>query len=69
MDDRHYPAAFLILTRSQGNYAEVFSGLAPGAWSSFVADVRASPLFTEVYRNVDADIFVPAGQRTAGVTP
>ena len=69
MDDRHYPAAFLILTRSQGNYAEVFSGLAPGAWSSFVADVRASPLFTEVYRNVDADIFVPAGQRTARVTP
>jgi len=69
LDDPHYPAAFLILTRSQGTYAEVFGGLAPGAWSRFVADVRASPWFTEVYRNGDADIFVPAGQRTASVTP
>jgi hypothetical protein len=67
MRDPKYPAAFLILTRSQGNYAEVFFGLAPGAWDTFVADVRSSPLFTEVYRNPDADIFVPVGQGTSGV--
>jgi hypothetical protein len=67
MKDPKYPAAFLILTRSQGNYAEVFYGLAPGAWDAFVAGVRSSPLFTEVYRNSDADIFVPAGQPTSEV--
>lgn len=61
-----HPASFLILTRSQGNYLEAFYGLAPGAWDAFVASMRASSLFTEVYRNADADVFVPAGQRTAG---
>ena len=64
-----HPASFLILTRSQGNYLEAFYGLAPGAWNAFVASMRASPMFTEIYRNADADVFVPAGQRTAGVTP
>jgi hypothetical protein len=64
-----HPASFLILTRSQGNYLEAFYGLAPGAWDAFVASMRASPLFTEIYRNADADVFTPAGQRTAGVTP
>ena len=69
LDDPKYPAAFLILTRSQGTYAELFNGLAPGGWSEFLARVRASPQFREVYRNADADIFVPAHQATAGVTP
>ncbi len=64
-----HPASFLILTRSQGNYLEAFYGLAPGAWDAFVASLRASPLFTEIYRNADAAVFVPAGQPTAQVTP
>jgi hypothetical protein len=64
-----HPAAFLILTRSQGNYLEAFDGLAPGAWDAFVASVRASPLFTQVYRNADAAIFVPAGQKAVGSIP
>ena len=56
MANPSYPASFLILTRSEGAYAELFEGLKPGAGDMFVAEVRASPLFTEVYRNDDADI-------------
>lgn len=69
LGDPTYPAAFLILTRSQGNYAEVFNNLRRGGWDDFVAKVRASPQFREVYRNADADIFVPAAQATAVLTP
>ena len=69
MADPKYPASYLILTRSQGTYAEVFQGLAPGAWSRFVAEVRGSPFFSEVYRNTDADIFVPNGRSALGAAP
>ena len=69
MADPKYPAHYLILTRSQGNYAEVFEDLAPGTWSRFVAEVRSSPLFVEVYRNADADIFIPSGIPRRDVAP
>jgi hypothetical protein len=69
MADPKYPASYLILTRSQGNYAEVFLGLAPGAWTRFVAAVRASPTFIDVYHNADADIFVPSKRSALSAAP
>lgn len=62
MANDKYPATFLILTRSQGNYAEAFTGLGSGAWDKFVSDVTASPEFRLVYTEGDTRIFVPAGQ-------
>jgi hypothetical protein len=62
MSNPRYPATFLILTRSQGNYSEAFNGLPPGAWDTFVAQVTESPKFRLVYQNADAEIYVPAGQ-------
>jgi hypothetical protein len=62
MANDKYPATFLILTRSQGDYAEAFAGFPPGEWDQFVAQVSASPKFRLVFRNVDTEIYVPAGQ-------
>lgn len=69
LDDPRYASSYFIVTRSQGAFAEVFGGVPPGAWGQFVAEIRASPLFREVYRNSDAEIFVPARQRPVGMVP
>ena len=61
-----YPQSFLILTRSQGAYAEVFTGLPPGDWDRFVADVTSSPKFVRVYQNPDAEILVLSPAARAG---
>jgi hypothetical protein len=66
MADPKYPHAYLILTRSQGTYAEVFTGLPPGAWDRFVADANASPALKVVFRDQDSEILVLAGRTGQG---
>lgn len=68
MRDPKYAHSYLILTRSQGTYAEVFTGLPLGAWDRFVTDATSSPAFKVVYRNADSEILVLA-DRAAAVTP
>lgn len=66
--DDKYPRSFLVLTRSQGAYADVFTGLPPGAWDRFVDSVSASPELRLLYRNADARVLelirdeTPAGE-------
>jgi hypothetical protein len=69
MDNPKYPHSYLILTRSQGSYAEVFTGLPPGNWDRFVADATASPAFKVIYRNEDSAILVLAGRGTGALQP
>jgi hypothetical protein len=57
MQQAKYPQAFLILTRSEEAYAEMFTGLATGAWDQFVAQVEASPRLRLLYSNTDAQVF------------
>ena len=59
-----FPDAYLVLTRSQGTYAEVFLGLEPGRWAQFVAAVAASPRFEVIDQNADA-LLVRLRQATA----
>ena len=68
MRDPKYPHSYLILTRSEGVYAEVFTGLPVGSWDRFVADAASSPAFRVVYRNQDSEILVLA-DRTAESIP
>lgn len=58
MRDPRYPDAFLILTRSEGAYAEAFAGVSSASWDAFVRAVEVSPTFREVFSNVDTQIFV-----------
>ena len=68
MRDPKYTHSYLILTRSEGTYGEVFTGLAPGAWDRFVADATSSPDLRVVYRNGGSVILTLASQ-AAEVTP
>ena len=68
MRDPKYTHSYLVLTRSQGTYAEVFTGLPHGAWDRFVADATSSPDLKVVYRNEGSVILVLASQ-AAEVTP
>ncbi len=69
MRDPKYAHSYLILTRSQGTYAEVFTGLPSGAWDKFVADATTSPAFKVIYKNADSEILVLADQLAAVKTP
>lgn len=55
---RPAPAAYLILSRAQRAYAELFMGLSPAEWARFEASVRASPNFKLIYANQDAAVYV-----------
>jgi hypothetical protein len=68
MRDPKYAHSYLILTKSEGVYAEVFTGLPVGSWDRFVADATASPTFRVIYRNADSEILVLA-DRTAESIP
>src|SRR4029077_19018444 len=64
MRDPKYSHSYLILTKSEGVYAEVFTGLPVGSWDRFVAEATSSPTFRVIYRNQDSEILVLA-DRTA----
>jgi hypothetical protein len=65
MSDPKYAHSYLILTRSQGTYAEVFTGLPPGAWDKFVTDATTSPAFKVIFKNADSEILVLANGASA----
>ena len=68
MRDPKYAHSYLILTRSEGVYAEVFTGLPAGSWDRFVADATSSPAFKVVYRNQDSEILVLADSTAETMT-
>ncbi len=57
MRPEEYPDAYLILTRSERAYIDLFQEAPPGVYGQFEQAVRSSPLFTRVYSNRDAEIF------------
>lgn len=61
LSDRHYPAHYLIITRSQQAHLELFED-APPDWSArFIQQLRDSRRFRIVFDNGDALIAVPVG--------
>jgi hypothetical protein len=58
MQDKAYPGAYLILTRSQEASAELFIGWEPGTWERFEQAIFASDQFRLIYANEHAAIFV-----------
>jgi hypothetical protein len=58
MQDKAYPGAYLILTRSQKASAELFIGWEPGTWERFEQTIFASDQFRLIYANEHAAIFV-----------
>ena len=64
MADKKYPAAYLILTRSQNAWIDLFSGRPPGAWDRFVQELNASGKFQMIYRNDNAQIYVLANRES-----
>lgn len=57
MRPEKHPDAYLILTRSEETYIELFRQLPPGVYEQYENAVRTSPLFTMVYSNSDAEVF------------
>lgn len=62
MRDPKLQHPYLLLTKSQGAWMELFVGLPQGSWDGFIAEINASPAFTVIYRNQDAEILVLAGR-------
>jgi hypothetical protein len=62
MRPEEHPGAYLILTRSERAYIDLFQETPPGVYGQFEQAVRSSPLFTRVYSNRDAEIFALANQ-------
>jgi hypothetical protein len=60
MGNKQYPSTYLILTRSQKAYAEMFDGLPPGAWEHFEKALIESRRFKVIFANDDAKILVLA---------
>jgi len=52
------PNSYLILTRSQKAYAELYGQFPPEEWEHFEADLVKSPAFKLLYNTDDAKIFV-----------
>lgn len=69
MRNPKYEHSYLILTSSQGAFAEVFDGLPPGSWDRFVAEANASPAFRVIYRNQDSEILVLAEKAAISTPP
>jgi hypothetical protein len=57
MSSGRYPSAYLLLTRREESYGEMFAGLDPAAWDAYVAQVEAEPRLHLVYRNADASLW------------
>ncbi len=60
MGSGEYAGAYLILTRSQRAYNELFLGLPPSSWETFENQLTGSGLFNKIFDNGDAQIFVVA---------
>ncbi|MGI8589171.1 MAG: hypothetical protein ACR2M0_16030 [Chloroflexia bacterium] len=60
MADKKYPAAYLLLSRSQEAYAELYYGVPAASWNHFAQAVRQSPKLHLIYSNQDAEVFVLA---------
>lgn len=54
MANKKYPRTYLVMTRSQGAYAELFMGIPDAAWSQFKLGLAASSKFTVLYQNDEA---------------
>jgi hypothetical protein len=54
--------AYLVVTRSQRAFAELFAGIPPARWEQFEATLRRSERFREVYRNGSSAIYVLTDQ-------
>ncbi len=62
MRPEEHPDAYLILTRSERAYIDLFQEAPTGVYDQFEEAVRSSPLFTKVYSNRDAEIFTLSKQ-------
>jgi hypothetical protein len=69
MSDPKYPHGYLILTKSQGAYAELFVGMPVDSWDRFVREINVSPAFRVIYRNEDSEILVLADQNSVARVP
>jgi len=58
-----YPHSYLILTRGQEAYAELYHKFPREDWDRFEADLIASPTFNVVYDTADAKVLVLAQGR------
>ena len=54
MSNKKYSTAYLVMTRSQGAYAALFSNLSAENWARFKRDVVVSSKFTVIYQNDEA---------------
>jgi hypothetical protein len=54
------PNTYLILTRSQKAYAELYRQFPPEDWDQFEADLLRSPVFKLLYNADGAKVFVLA---------
>ncbi|NOK63687.1 MAG: hypothetical protein GFH27_549379n30 [Chloroflexi bacterium AL-W] len=50
--------SYLLLTRSQRAYSELFLGLQPGLWDQRVEELKATGEVTTVFSNADAEVLV-----------
>jgi hypothetical protein len=57
MSSGRYPSAYLLLTRREEAFGEMFSGLDPSAWDAFVGKVEAEPRLHLVFQNDDASLW------------
>lgn len=69
MQDKSYPAAYLIVTRSQEASAELFIGWEAGTWDRFEEALFNSDDFRIIYSNEQATIFVLAEDDPRRITP
>ena len=54
MANKKYPAAYLVMTRSQAAYAELFTGLSEETWEQFKHTLATSSKFRVLYQNDEA---------------
>ncbi len=67
MRDRHFPGAYLIITRSTKAAVDLLGELPPGSLERLEQAMATSPKFTVLYENRDATIFTLADRaRGAG---
>jgi hypothetical protein len=61
MEDEAYPNSYLILTRSQQVYYELYYGLPASSWQRLERGLLASPKLRLIFSNDDSKIFVLTG--------
>lgn len=58
MEHKPAPARYLILTRSQAAYLQLYYGMSSETWDQLLKSLQASPRFELIYSNQDAQIFL-----------